>query len=110
VTRPPDSTCRIRRSSTPTRPASIEPANFAEYLPPIALTTARLAALRVAVEVRREARCPTAEDLASPRYTALLGPAVLDDSLRATLDGSTLRLVPPDGANRKSVSWTIQCP
>lgn len=83
---------------------------FPEYVLSRAILTAHLAAVRVALEVGRDTRCPTADELASPRYTALRSPAALGDSLRITLDGKSIKIRPPAWASGDTTAWTINCP
>lgn len=83
---------------------------FPEYVLKRAVVTAHLAALRIALEVGREARCPTPEELASPRYTALRSPVALGDLLRVTVDGKVLRIAPPAWASGDTTTWNIKCP
>jgi hypothetical protein len=83
---------------------------YLEYLERLARHTSALTALRIGIEIRRDGRCPTAEQLASPRYTALRSPAVLGDSVRVTLDAGSLTVRPPVWADDRKHSWTIRCP
>ncbi len=81
-----------------------------DYVVKLARGVSHLVAMRLIVEVRRDARCPTAADLASPRYTALRSPPVLGDAVRVTIGEDTLTVRPPVWADDGKHSWTIHCP
>lgn len=71
---------------------------------------ARLAALRIHLEIARAGRCPTDAELAAPPYPALLAPVPLGDRLTiAREDGGDLEVVPPAWAESKRPAWRISC-
>ncbi len=71
---------------------------------------ARLAALRIHLEIARAGRCPTDAELAAPPYPALLAPAALGDRLTvARTNGGDLEVVPPAWAESKRPAWRISC-
>lgn len=86
---------------------------WASYIQKAGLDLARLISIRIVLEVRRDGRCPTAEELASPRWIALRTSAVLGDHVDVRRDGATLAIRPPlwtlDDKPRE-LPWEIQCP
>jgi hypothetical protein len=73
-----------------------------------AVVVARLAALRLHVEVKRTSKCPTAAELASSPYAALAAPAALGDSLELQHTGRSIEARPPAWTNSNRV-WTLDC-
>ena len=77
-------------------------------------TLARLAALRLHVEVLRfvakTRRCPTVIELDAPPFRAIVAPPALGDQLTVERRGDTIRVTPPAWVTTTYEPWDITCP
>lgn len=73
-----------------------------------AVVVARLAALRIHVEVKRRSKCPAAAELASDPYAALAAPAALGASVELQHAGRSIEVRPPAWTNSNR-AWTFDC-
>ena len=89
---------RIRDQIVATLMAVARPA-YHDYAAKLAGTTARLAALRLELEVRRviarTGQCPSADALTAPPFAALRAPAALGDALVITATPASIEIAPP---------------
>ena len=81
--------------------------NFAEKR---AAAFARLAALRLHLEVVRAARCPTAAELEAAPYAALRSPRLLGEAIGVAVASGALELTAPAWMKHSKMAWRIRCP
>nr|MBA3454367.1 hypothetical protein [Deltaproteobacteria bacterium] len=83
---------------------------FSNYVGKRAGGYARLAALRIHLEIARAGRCPTEAELAAAPYPALVAPAPLGDllTIKRTDDGD-LEIGAPAWTQSSKPAWRISC-
>lgn len=106
---PPDADAirlRIRASIVQILKGVAQPA-LAEYTSKIAEMIARLAAVRIHLDMMT-GPCPSAEALAAPPYSVHAAPPPLGDRLLLTADQGKVRIGPPSWVDPVKV-WTVSC-
>lgn len=87
---------------------SIMQPNMAKYPIKLALVVARLAELRIHLEVEKTGTCPTAAELTAPPYSTLGAPAALGDALDLKNASGTIEVRPPSWTDPTKV-WSFHC-
>ena len=90
--------------------ASVAPPAFENFAEKRAGAYARLAALRLQLEVARAKRCPTTGELDTAPYAALRSPRLLGEPLVVTSANAGLGIAPPRWMKRTKLAWQIRCP
>ncbi len=82
--------------------------NLARYPIKLALVVARLAELRIHLEVENTGTCPTATELTAPPYSTLAAPTALGGALDLKNASGTIEVRPPSWTDPTKV-WSFHC-